>query len=101
MLISCPHSPQRDPVTLNEAHRMPYAIGRAHQSSSARRCNPLHGPGGAAAERARCSDWSVIGSLPSQQFGPMFLHDLQQPSVLDLPEGLIGLVLNQESEVRQ
>ena len=31
----------------------------------------------------------------------MFLDDLQQPMVLDLPEGLIGLVLDQKSQVRR
>jgi hypothetical protein len=31
----------------------------------------------------------------------MLLHVLQKPSVLNLPVGLIGLVLNQESDLRQ
>jgi hypothetical protein len=44
---------------------------------------------------------SVIGPLPFQQITPMLLHDLREPSVLDVPEGLVSLVFNQESEVRQ
>ena len=31
----------------------------------------------------------------------MLLHDFQEPIVLDVPERLVGLVLDQESEVRQ
>ncbi len=57
--------------------------------------------GGAAAGSVRRKAWSVIGSLPLQQVGPMLFHDLQEPSVVYVPEGLVGLVFNQQSEVRQ
>jgi hypothetical protein len=38
---------------------------------------------------------------PPGQIDPVLFHDLQQPVVLDLPEGLVRLILDQESEVRE
>jgi hypothetical protein len=39
--------------------------------------------------------------LTAGQVDPMPLHDLQQSIVLDFPERLVGLIFNQEPEVRQ
>jgi hypothetical protein len=71
------------------------------QPCHAHRKQAIASMGGAAVGRVRRSAWLVIGSLPLQQIDPMLLHDLQEPSVLDVPEGLVSLVFNQESEIRQ
>ena len=42
---------------------------------------------------------SSVG-LPPGQIGPMSLHDLQQPIVLDLAERLVGLVFDQDPAVQ-
>ena len=55
---------------------------------------------GSGAGRDGCAG-SGIGWLPSQQIDPMLLQDLQEPSVVHIPEGLVRLVFNQEAEVRE
>jgi hypothetical protein len=35
------------------------------------------------------------------QIQAMILHDLQEAVVLNLPEGLVGLVFDKESEIRE
>ncbi len=50
--------------------------------------------------RPRCHGSRPSCRLPLQQIDAMLLH-YQEPSVVDVPEGLVSLVLNQESEVRQ